>query len=109
MRARQFADKSNRSETMASHRVVYIVDDDRGLLQTLELILSNAGMLTSSYKSSQDFLQDARHLSPGCVLLDYWMPPPTGGDVLRALTQIRVRLPVIVMAGRSDVEPQSRR
>lgn len=44
---------------MASHRVVYIVDDDRGLLQTLELILSNAGMLTSSYKSSQDFLQHA--------------------------------------------------
>ncbi len=89
---------------MASHRVVYIVDNDRGLLQTLELILSSTGMSTSCYGSSQDFLEHAPRLSPGCVLLDYWMPPPTGGDVLRALTQTRVRLPVIVMTGRSDVE-----
>ncbi len=89
---------------MASHRVVYIVDDDRGLLQTLDLILSSAGMLTSSYVSSRDFLRHSPHLAPGCVLLDYWMPPPNGGDVLRALMETRVPLPVIVMSGRSDVE-----
>jgi len=88
---------------MTFHRVVYIVDDDRGLLQTLDLILSSAGMLTSSYVSSRDFLKHSPHLAPGCVLLDYWMPPPSGGDVL-PLMQTRVPLPVIVMTGRSDVE-----
>jgi two-component system response regulator FixJ len=88
---------------MGTHHVVHLVEDDAGFRETLELILSRAGMLANSYDSSSEFLEAVPHLPAGCVLVDYWMPPPSGMDVLRALVKMRHKLPVIIMTGNSDV------
>ena len=89
---------------MASHHVVYVVDDDPGIRRTLERVLSLAAMLTSTYGSSREFLEAAPNISPGCVILDYWMPAPSGADVLLALVKMRSNLPVIIITGKGDVE-----
>jgi two-component system, LuxR family, response regulator FixJ len=89
---------------MPTHHFVHVVDDDYGLRQTLRLILSSAGMSASFHDSSVDFLEAAPHLSAGCVLLDYCIPPPSGREVQRALLKIRHDLPVIVMTGKCDVD-----
>jgi two-component system response regulator FixJ len=75
-----------------------------GLRQALQLILNSAGMVASFHDSPIDFLEAAPHLSAGCVLLDYWIPPPSGREVQRPLLNIRNDLPVIVMTGKSDVD-----
>jgi two-component system response regulator FixJ len=89
---------------MASHQAVYVVDDDPGIRRTLERVLSRAAVLASTYGSSREFLEAAPHISPGCVILDYWMPAPSGADVLRALVKMSSNFPVIVITGKGDVE-----
>ena len=85
------------------HHFVHIVDDDPALRHTLELILSRAEIPARFYDNSSDFLEAAPGLPAGCVLLDYWMPPPSGKEVQHRLRRMRYDLPVIVMTGKSDV------
>ena len=89
---------------MAPHHVVYIVDDDPGIRRTLERLLSLAAMSSCPYASSRDFLEAVPYISPGCVILDYWIAAPSGTDVLRTLVKTRSSFPVIVITGNGDVE-----
>jgi two-component system response regulator FixJ len=89
---------------MSVEPTVHVVDDDAGVRRSLERLLDATGFRTISYESPLAFLQVARGLSAGCVLLDIRMPGMDGLELQSRLLALGVLLPVIVMTGQGDVQ-----
>jgi len=89
---------------MPDKRTVHVVDDDAAVRRSLERLLHSAGYACVSYHSSAAFLDAARELSGGCVLLDVRMPGMDGLELQALLHQLGITLPVIVMTGQGDVQ-----
>jgi two-component system, LuxR family, response regulator FixJ len=88
---------------MAEAPLVHVVDDDEAVRDSLSLLLESAGLTVRTYDSATTFLTALPNLAAGCVLTDVRMPGLDGLELQRRLTQLGVRLPVIVMTGHGDV------
>jgi len=87
-----------------SERHVYIVDDDEGLRQSVEVLLDAAGGFTTrAFDSGEAFLDSLVELPAGCVLLDLNMPGLDGLLVLRRLQQSDGRFETILLTGQGDI------
>ena len=85
-------------------RHLYIVDDDEAVRASLLRLLSILPRVAvRSFASGDEFLAKARHLEPGCLLLDLHMPGTSGIGVLDALTPIAERFATVVLTGEGDV------
>lgn len=85
-------------------RHIYIVDDDDGLRQSVEVLLDVAGgFSTASFASGEAFLEQVPHAEAGCVLLDLNMPGLDGLEVLRRLLQMDSRFETILLTGQGDI------
>lgn len=80
-------------------RTVFIVDDDDGFRESLQLLLESAGYVTQAYASGRELFAVVDDRMAGCVLLDTLMAHLNGWDVLQKLGDIRPRLPVVLMSG----------
>jgi len=83
--------------------MVYIVDDDEGVRESLTLVLRSAGISARSFASAQDFLHQAELQQPGCVLLDLRMPGMSGLELQETLTERQSHLPIIIISGHGNV------
>jgi two-component system response regulator FixJ len=82
-------------------RLVYIVDDDEAVRDSMRFLLETSGIAARDYPSADDFLKiDASDMA--CLLLDLHMPGTSGVELLRLLRARGVTLPVIVISGRRD-------
>jgi two-component system response regulator FixJ len=88
---------------MAEPPLVHVVDDDQSVRESLVILLEAAGFSVRAYDSATAFLQAASDRGPGCVLTDVQMPELNGLELQRRLSELGVRLPVIVMTGHGDV------
>lgn len=82
---------------------VYIIDDDIEMRQSTVFLLGTAGFHPQAYDTGESFLGAVGSLSPGCVLVDIRMPSMDGEQLIAALGERIVNLPVIVMTGHGDV------
>jgi DNA-binding response OmpR family regulator len=64
---------------------ILIVDDDREMVELIELFLSNAGFVTLSAFSGEEALEKAFKEKPDLILLDIMMPKIDGWEVLRRI------------------------
>ncbi|MGD8514982.1 MAG: response regulator [Granulosicoccaceae bacterium] len=87
---------------MQPEYVVYIVDDDNAIRESLALLLRSEGLRAQSFPSAIDFL-DTYDGSPGCLVVDIRMPNMTGLELQEVLNEKNIRLPLIVMTGHGDV------
>ena len=88
---------------MNDGQVVHVVDDDPAIRDSLSFLLDAAGMVARTYDSAPALLDRAADLEPGCIVTDVRMPEMSGLEMIRKLTDLNVRLPVIVMTGHADV------
>ena len=93
---------------MSADRTVHVVDDDAAVRRSLERLLDTAGFRVVSYDSSSAFLEAARGLLGGCVLLDIQMPGVDGLAVQARLNRLGVSLPVIVTMTGTSSSPAAR-
>ena len=82
--------------------IVYLVDDDPAVRDSLRVILELYGMNVRDYASARGFLADPDRGGPGCLVLDLHMPDMSGFELLEVLREQGSRLPVIVFSGRGD-------
>jgi two-component system response regulator FixJ len=82
---------------------VHLIDDDEAVRHSLAFLFESAGLPVRAYESAPAFLGVAPGLTSGCVLTDVRMPDMDGLALQRRLTELGVRLPVIVMTGHGDV------
>jgi FixJ family two-component response regulator len=83
--------------------VIYLVDDDAGVLKALGRLLRMAGYQASAYASPQQFLTEYDCEAPGCVILDLAMPELNGLDLQQKLAQKSPAPSVIFLTGTADV------
>jgi two-component system response regulator FixJ len=82
-------------------RIAYIVDDDDGFRQSLQVLLDSHDFRTFPFRSGKEFLKVVDALDPGCIILDVDMPGMTGVDVLKELRAKGNEMPVLFVTGSS--------
>jgi FixJ family two-component response regulator len=83
--------------------VVHVVDDDPSLRGALESLFDSVGLQTRTYGAARDFLDASLADEPGCIVIDIRLPDMSGLEFQAQLTQLGVRLPVIMMTGYGDI------
>lgn len=83
--------------------VVHVIDDDEPLRAALDSLFRSVGLDTRTYRSAQDFLSNAQPDLPGCLVVDVRLPGLSGLDFQMRLTELGIRLPVILMSGHGDI------
>jgi FixJ family two-component response regulator len=82
--------------------VVFVVDDDVSVRESLELLIRHAGWHPETFASAQAFLARPRLDVPSCLILDVGLPDLTGLDVQQRVVD-RTDMPIIFITGRGDV------
>jgi FixJ family two-component response regulator len=82
--------------------IVFVVDDDISVRESLELLIRSAGWQPETFASARAFLSRSRALSPHCLVLDVALPDLNGLD-LQKLVADRVEMPIIFITGYGDV------
>jgi len=88
---------------MSEKRVIHIVDDEEAIRRSAGFMLKTSGFTVTTHVSGVAFLQEVRHLEPGCVLMDVRMPDMDGLEVQAAMIERGVAMPVVVLTGHGDV------
>ncbi len=83
--------------------IVFVIDDDRDMRESLQWLLESAGFRVESYESAEQFLERAELRRPGCLLLDVRMPGMGGLRLLEQMNSDAANLPVILFTGHGDV------
>jgi FixJ family two-component response regulator len=83
--------------------IVHIVDDDASMRGALEGLFDSVGLGTQTYATASDFLSTSVADKPGCIVTDIRLPGMNGLEFQAHLTQIGVRLPVVMMTGYGDI------
>lgn len=83
--------------------MIYVIDDDDAVRQSLEFLLSTAGIKSRSFDSGKAFIDALPKIDSGCVVTDVRMPEVTGIDLLKHIKQHKPDLPVIVITGHGDI------
>ena len=84
--------------------LVYIVDDDEAVRDSLELLLGSAGFETLAFDSAEAFLAAPRQQAGGCLLSDIRMPGKSGVELLEILRKQGDDCPVVLITGHGDVK-----
>lgn len=83
--------------------IVFVVDDDVSVRESLELLISQAGWQPETFASAAAFLARRRVSSPGCLVLDVGLPDINGLDLQERVAADQVELPIIFITGYGDV------
>jgi FixJ family two-component response regulator len=82
--------------------VVFVVDDDVSVRESLELLILCAGWQPETFASAEDFLGRSRIDGPSCLVLDVTLPNLNGLDLQKRIVD-RADTPIIFITGYGDV------
>jgi len=91
---------------MTDHRrrpVIAVVDDDQGILESLESLLDSADYEVRLFSTGTALLESGGLLDIDCLISDVAMPHMDGFDLALAVQAARPGLPVIFVTGRPDL------
>jgi RNA polymerase sigma factor (sigma-70 family) len=83
--------------------VVYVVDDDDAVRESVKWLLESVGLTVASFSSAVDFLSNYDAETAGCLVLDVRMPGMSGLDLQKELVSRNISLPIIIITGHGDV------
>jgi len=83
--------------------IVFVVDDDISVRESLELLIRCAGWQPETFSSAQEFLARSRTFGPSCLVLDVSLPDLNGLDLQKRIAADRADMPIIFITGYGDV------
>jgi FixJ family two-component response regulator len=83
--------------------IVFIVDDDVSVRESLELLIRYEGWQAEMFPSADAFLSRPRALVPSCLILDLSLPGLSGLDLQKRIASERTDMPIIFITGHGDV------
>ena len=86
--------------------VVYIVDDDLGVRDSLQILLRLHGYAAMSFSTGEEFvasLDESRARAGGVVLLDLRLPGMSGAQVQAELAARQMQWPIVILTAHGDV------
>jgi two-component system response regulator FixJ len=89
--------------TMQPEPIIYVVDDDDAVRQSLDFLLRTAGFTVRTFESGKVFIESMPSLKSGCIITDVRMPEISGIDLLRRVKAQDADVPVIMITGHGDI------
>jgi FixJ family two-component response regulator len=83
--------------------IVFIVDDDVSVRESLELLVRNENWKPEAFASAQEFLSHPRKAVPSCLVLDLSLPGLNGLELQKQLAAEPINTPIIFITGHGDV------
>ena len=83
--------------------IVFIVDDDISVRESLELLIRTEGWQTQMFASAEEFLARPRASVPSCMVLDVNLPDLNGLGLQRRMASDRMHMPIIFITGFGDI------
>ena len=82
--------------------IVFVVDDDVSVRESLELMIRNEGWQAETFQSAREFLVHPQVIAPCCLVLDVTLPDLSGLDLQKRIID-RTDMPIIFITGYGDV------
>jgi FixJ family two-component response regulator len=84
--------------------IVYVVDDDVSVRESLEMLLPTAGYRVETFKSAREFFARSRPHLPQCLIFDVMLPDVSGLELHKCLLASGAcGAPVIFITGYGDI------
>jgi FixJ family two-component response regulator len=83
--------------------VVFVVDDDVSVRESLELLIRWAGWKVETFASAREFLSHPRVDGPSCLVLDVNLPDLNGLELQKSVADNRHDMPIVFITGYGDV------
>lgn len=84
-------------------RTILIVDDHKGVLDFITLLLSKHGLTALAVSSGAECLEIVKSRRIDLIILDVMMPVMDGLQVCQELKKISPAIPVILLTARDDI------
>src|ERR1700733_11671576 len=101
--ANNFGPASGSCIMVAVKPLVFVVDDDVSLRDSLGFFIANAGWRPRLFASAMEFLASPRPTSPSCLILDVGLPDLDGLEVQQRIASERADMPIIFITARGDI------
>lgn len=82
--------------------IVFVVDDDISVRESLEPLIADAGWRPEIFASAEEFLAQPRRLLPSCLVLDVSLPDLNGLELQQRIAD-RSDMPIIFITGHGDI------
>jgi len=83
--------------------IVFVVDDDISVRESLELLIQNEGWQPRTFESAQEFLDYRRAPIPSCLVLDLSLPGLNGLELQKRVAVEGSEIPIIFITGHGDI------
>ena len=83
--------------------IVYVIDDDISVRESLEMVIRSAGWQPELFQSASDFLSRPKAFVPHCLILDVNLPGLSGLELQKLLAENRDEMPIIFITGFGNV------
>src|SRR6185295_9511192 len=83
---------------------ILIVDDERGIRESLTAVLRDEGFAPDAVASGEECLKAIGQRAYGCVLLDVWLPGISGLETLQQMREVNCDAAVVIISGHGNVE-----
>jgi FixJ family two-component response regulator len=83
--------------------IVFVVDDDISVRESLELLIQSAGWHSETFASAREFLDRPLSMTPSCLVLDVSLPDLNGLELQKRIASDRSDLPIIFITGHGDI------
>jgi FixJ family two-component response regulator len=90
-------------ETAGQQRVVYVIDDDASMRESLKSLLGSVGLHVESFGSAQEFFAKRLPDAAMCLVVDVRLPGLSGLDFQAELSQANIDVPIIFITGHGDI------
>ena len=96
-------DEPRSSPRSNARPIVFVVDDDVSMRESLELLIRCGGWRPETFASADEFLARPRALTPSCLVLDVSLPGLNGLDLQQRVAADRSDMPIIFITGYGDI------
>ncbi len=95
--------KSPRDLASTAERIVFVVDDDVAMRETLSSLFRSVGLRVELFGSAREFTLIKMPDAASCLVLDIRLPGVSGLDFQAELAGADIRIPIIFMTGHGDI------
>src|SRR5579872_316280 len=83
--------------------IVFVVDDDPLVRESLQDLLNSAGFTVRTFGSATEFIRSQRPDVAACLILDVELPDLSGLDLQAELVKSGIEIPIVFMTGYGDI------
>ena len=92
-----------RSDDEPAGSIVFVVDDDDAVRESLRSLIRSAGLSVEAFSSARAFLRQEVPAVPTCLVLDVRMPGLSGLDLQNELADAKRQIPIIFITGHGSI------